>query len=259
MIASIPKRLLVLLASSALAIALVPMFAHPQPADALALTTAAANYSSGSASELHAGSGITEEFVDYESGYSRLLESHWFKYKTSNRRSVYKVWLEDLDGQGLYMYMYNADGRSLSQVNTMWSPAATILAGSHDKNAWYTLKVAPTYSTSRYSKFKVSLMEYPVLSQVYNLKASKKSKRSLSIKWAAQTNATKYQVRYKAKGGSWKTAMATGNSAKLKKLKAGTKYQVKVRAFCKNGWNAKTDKKSNWGTWSAVKTVKTKG
>ncbi len=77
--------------------------------------------------------------------------------------------------------------------------------------------------------------------------ASKKSKK-MTVKWAKVKNATKYQVRYKAKGSSkWKTVTLGDVSKKtVKKLKKGTKYKVQLRAGSAGGW----------GKWSKAKTTK---
>lgn len=83
------------------------------------------------------------------------------------------------------------------------------------------------------------------LTKVKNVKAKKNNKKkSLTIKWGKVKNAKKYQVKVGKKTYNVKKAKLT-----VKKLKAGKKYVVKVRATA-TGFKA--------GAWSKKVTVKFK-
>lgn len=56
--------------------------------------------------------------------------------------------------------------------------------------------------------------------------------RAITVKYAKVSHAKKYKIRYKVKGGSWKTAVVTSKTAyKIKNLKKGKRYYVKVCAI----------------------------
>lgn len=103
--------------------------------------------------------------------------------------------------------------------------------------------------------------EYSVLSvatepdEVENVKVSAKTKNSVTLKWSAVKRATGYRVYvYDAAQGKYvQKAAVKGNSAKVSGLKEGTSYKFKVRA------NFKVDGKNNFGEYSDVLSVKTKG
>lgn len=70
-------------------------------------------------------------------------------------------------------------------------------------------------------------------------------KGKLMVKWAKVTNASKYQVAYKVKGGKWKYTTSSVTNKNLYRLKKKKYYSVKVRA--------QYGKYS--GNWSAVKSI----
>lgn len=81
----------------------------------------------------------------------------------------------------------------------------------------------------------------------------KAKKKSLKVTWNKVNKATGYQYAYKTKKAKkYKYKKTTLTSVKIKKLKSNKKYSVKVRAYTKvNGKNV-------YGSWSNVKSVKTK-
>ncbi len=77
-----------------------------------------------------------------------------------------------------------------------------------------------------------------------------KGKKQFKVKYKKVMDATGFQVQYKIKG-KWKSIKVDTKKAKtitIKKLKSG-KYQVRLRAFVKNG------KKTAYSNWSKVKNV----
>ena len=252
------------------------------------LVQSSENYLPATAETLVLGKHVSGEFVDYRkdagggyigSGALNALEHHWFKFKTTGRDSVYKVRIESLSGDSIGFHRYDSDvsgywmdGTGVSSTSTTYTSTLDDL----DRKATYYVELDAAGGSAynyakRYAKYRLTVTEYPVLYKATGLKAPRKAKTSLTVKWSKQANATKYQVKYREKGGSWKTVTATGNSAKLKGLKAGKAYQVKVRSYRKGGYFVDKDhtnfyerelngsKVSNWGAWSDVKTVKTLG
>ncbi|MBQ9014574.1 MAG: fibronectin type III domain-containing protein [Firmicutes bacterium] len=63
------------------------------------------------------------------------------------------------------------------------------------------------------------------------LSSVKAGKKKLTVKYASVPYATRYQVQYKKKGASkWKTKETGKTRITIRNLKAGKKYQVRVRA-----------------------------
>ncbi len=92
--------------------------------------------------------------------------------------------------------------------------------------------------------------------EVEGLKASAKTKTSVTLKWNAVKRATGYQVFiYSTSKGKYvrKTAVTT-TTAKITGRKEGTSYKFKVRAYFKEA-----DGTSRYGEFSDVLTVKTSG
>ena len=89
------------------------------------------------------------------------------------------------------------------------------------------------------------------------IKSASVSKTAVKLKWGAVNGANGYRVyRYDAASKKWVTVSTVKNgktvSYKESKLKSGTSYKYKVKAYRKVGGN------TYWGTASAVKTYKTK-
>ena len=228
------------------------------------------NLTTDSAQPITLGKSATVEFSksDMESG-GFPNAYYWFSYCHSTRKSVYTIRVDSIDGVKCGVALY--DGESVKQLKSVNLPSNSAYA------AFFSYKVdsSDDYGKLRYvmvgtghswygtswskeinegSAFKVTVTEHPIIKQATGVKASKKTKKSITLKWSKQANATKYQVAVSGK----RPITVTGNSKRITGLKAGKSYKVKVRAYCEGGWNASTDRASNWGPWSSVETVKTK-
>ena len=72
-------------------------------------------------------------------------------------------------------------------------------------------------------------------------------------KKVASTHGQKYQVAYKVKGTSkWKYKKSKNQTIKIKSLKKGKKYQIKVRALA---YASDPKEPPAKGNWSKVKTT----
>ncbi len=102
----------------------------------------------------------------------------------------------------------------------------------------------------------ISITVTPKKQTISSLKSKKK--KALTVKWKKDTKASGYQIQYstdkkfkKFVKNVWVKKSKT-TSVTLKKLKAGKKYFVKVRAY-------KTSGKTNiYGSWSSAKNLKVK-
>ena len=280
---SIPKRTsaaVVFTALLALACAwafAAPRQAHADELQAASLTVQAAesNTTMYYAQELESGKGVIGTFESEDDSNTNLHE-YWYKFKTSNRWSVYSVKVESIDGRYVRCIPYTEGGDKDSDAwkmgwNSENSTTGTLTRYNKDpkKNHWYHFRIDQDYSWGaslyynnralRGDRFKITVTEHPVIKAVTGVKSAKTTKSAITLKWNKQDNATKYQVKWKKKkGGSWKTRTVTANKLKFTKLKKGTKYQFKVRAYCENGYDLANDEETNWTAWTSVKTVRTR-
>ena len=134
-----------------------------------------------------------------------------------------------------------------------------------DKNGKVTIKgigvckfTITAAATSTYNKRSVSvtLQVRPKKASLSSTKAVKGKK--LTVKWKKDSKATGYQIQYCLKKnfkGAKKVVIKKykTTSTTIKKLKAGKKYYVRIRAYK----TVKVDKKSQtlYGDWSAVKST----
>lgn len=266
----LPKKLTAALASVALAATLSPAVglqqaeaAQPElQAASLTAQAAPGNSTMYHAQKLKSGKSVIGTFESKDDSNDNLYD-YWYKFKTSGRWSVYSVKLESIDGRKITIRSYNSDGDEIYGWPGGWgADTSTAVAGYKtdcSRNAWYYFNVDRGYNGAlRYDQFKITATEHPIIKTVTGVKATKRSKTSMTLKWNTQPNASKYQVQYRVKGNNWKSKTLTKNSLALKKLKKNTGYQVRVRAYCKNGYGLANDKKASWSKWSTVKTIKTK-
>ena len=85
-----------------------------------------------------------------------------------------------------------------------------------------------------------------------NLKSVKPGKKKMTVNITKGKGGVQYQIAYKLNKGKWKTKTSKKPKLVIKKLKSKKKYTVRVRYFKKVG------KKTYYGAWSKVKTVKIK-
>jgi len=78
------------------------------------------------------------------------------------------------------------------------------------------------------------------------------AKKAMTVKFTSEGDAAGYQIAYKVKGTSkWKYTSTTSKSKKIKSLKKGKRYNVKIRGFYYTPKQAK-----EYGEWSAAITTK---
>ena len=116
----------------------------------------------------------------------------------------------------------NGNAISKSYYTITYSNSSSKAAGS------YTVKVTfkGNYSGTKTFTYKI------LPRQVSGLKVSTFNTISLKLTWTKLAEAKYYKVEYSTDGKTWKTASTVStNSATVKNLKAGTKYQFRVTAL----------------------------
>lgn len=101
------------------------------------------------------------------------------------------------------------------------------------------------------------------LSKVKSLKVKSTKTTEIKLSWKKVTGADSYKVYYSTDGKKWKETAVTKTSVTIKKLKAGTAYQFKVKAAAGDNTGSassvvKTATKVAKVTLSSVKSSKTK-
>jgi hypothetical protein len=86
----------------------------------------------------------------------------------------------------------------------------------------------------------------------YSVKVEKKGR--LTVKWKKANNVTGFQIEYKGNGKTRtaKVTRGTATSAKLKGLKKGKKYTIRIRSY------RTVDDTPLWSGWSSKRIVKAK-
>lgn len=270
---SIPKSALSVFIGAVLACMCSLAFIAPQKAHADELQAASlvaqpvdltaqanANLTTARAKKVKLGSSATVKFdaADEKGGDA----NYWFKYKLGNRNSVYTVRVDSVDGAACYVDIYNENiGRIGGSYLSSGFPVYTFIEPIETSSQFGKMRYVRISERGAHygDAFKVTAKEHPVIKQATGLKATKKAKNALSLKWNKVSGATKYKVAYKKVGAEdWKYKNVKSTKITLKKLKKNTKYEVQVQAFHKGGWNTVDKQASNWGPWSNSKTYKTK-
>ena len=273
---SIPKSMLSVLIGAMLACMCTLAFIVPQKAHADELQAASleaqsvdltaqanANLTTAKAKKIKLGSSAKVNF-DAADAADNGYAYYWFKYKLGSRNSVYTVRVDSVDGAQCHVDFYNENIRELAFSNLgSGTPADVFIEPIKTSSQFGKMRYVEIIASGSYANygdtFKVTVKEHPVIKQVAGVKATKKAKNALSLKWSKVSGATKYKVAYKKVGAeNWKYKTVKSTKVTLKKLKKNTKYEVQVQAFRKGGWNTVDNQAANWGPWSNSKTYKTK-
>ena len=188
----------------------------------------------------------------------------YYKFKTQNVPGVTYTFkninVSSENGRNLWCRIQDAEGEDIYSEEDGIGNNFNYEYGASQKTSTYKLKKNTTYYISVCAYPTAKNVDYrmdfkfsydkPAKAALKSLKSSKK--KTLTVKWSAVANATKYEVAYKVKGGKWKYKKVTGKSITLKKLKSKKKYTVKIRAIRTVAGKTLT------GAWSSTKTKKVK-
>lgn len=177
-------------------------------------------------------------------------ECHFYKFKVEKKRTVILNFYTPVtdDNNEVWFYLYNSSGEAISNL-------ISIDDDSEENTA--TLKKtlsAGTYyigvsTPDSYVRYTVKTAYKPYATKITNLASKNKS---ITVKWKEKSGITGYQIQYSQKS-NFKNAKkvkvsADNTSKKIKGLKAGKKYYVRIRtyktAFEKNYYSDWSSKKS---------------
>lgn len=176
------------------------------------------------------------------------------KLKESGTSSVKLSWKKTKGATGYRLYKYNSKTKKWEKVKTTSKTSYTVKK----------LKAGTTYKfrvraytkngkKTKWGKYYETLKVTTKPAKVKKLKAKSTTTKSVSLSWKKVTGATGYRVyKYDSKTKKWVKIKSTkSTSYTVKKLKSGTKYKFRVKAYKKlNG-------KTYWGSASETLTVKT--
>lgn len=162
-------------------------------------------------------------------------------------------WKKVKNADGYQVYLYKSDGwKKIGTTKNLYFEADDLASAKQYKFKVraYDKKNGKTY----YGSFSSVLVSATDPDEVEALKASAKTKTSVTLKWEKEKRATGYQVYLydSAKKKYVKKAVVKANSVTIKELKAGKTYKFKVRAYFK------AEGKYYYGEFSDVLSVKTK-
>lgn len=166
-------------------------------------------------------------------------------------------WNKVSGADGYLLYRYNSSTKQWKKIKTTKKNRYEVENLKAGTKYDFTVRAYDKTSSgvTYYGAYASTLTTYTAPDEVDNLKATKKTKSSVTLKWSKAKGASKYQVYLydtAAKKYVRKTTVS-GTSTTISNLKAGTTYKFKVRAY-----KAVGDTKY-YGEFSDVRKVKTAG
>ncbi len=164
-------------------------------------------------------------------------------------------WSKVSSVDGYQVFLYNSGTKKWTKLGntkkTYFEADDLMSAKAYKFRVRVYKKASSGYDYSPY----VTLLAATAPDEVDNLKASAKTKNTVTLKWNAVKRATGYQVfMYDASQGKYvRKAVTAKTTAKISSLKEGTNYKFKVKAYFK------ANSKYYYGEYSDVLTVKTTG
>ncbi len=159
--------------------------------------------------------------------------------------------VKNADGYQVYMYK-SGEWKRIGTTKNLYFEADDLASAKQ-----YKFKVRAydqKGSKKYYGSFSSVLLSATDPDEVEGLKASSKTKTTITLKWEKEKRATGYQVYIysSSKNKYVKRTVVKSNSATIKDLKAGKTYKFKVRAYFK------AEGKYYYGEFTDVLSVKTK-
>lgn len=163
-------------------------------------------------------------------------------------------WKKVSGAEGYVVYMYTSNGWQ-SQGSTKKTKFEVDDLASAKQYKFRVRAYDLTNGKKTYGAYSSVLVSATDPDEVENLKASKKTTTSVTLKWSKEKRATGYQVyMYDSTQKKYvRKVTVKGTTATIKNLKAGTTYKFKVRAYFK------PEEKRYYGEFSDVLSVKTSG
>ena len=164
---------------------------------------------------------------------------------TVGSTSVQLSW-KKVTGATSYSVEYSTDGKKWTTKSFTGTSAK--ISGLKSNTSYKFRVRAYNKSAKTYGAYSSTVTAATAIAQVKSLKAKAASSTSVTLSWSKVSGAKNYEV-WQLNGKKWvKVATTTKTSVTVKKLKANTTYQFKVRAV---------DKKKVAGDYSSVVKVTT--
>ncbi len=154
--------------------------------------------------------------------------------------------------------IYRSTGSSYSKLTTVTAKSATV---SYKNGYKFKVRAYRKLSGKNYfgdfsavvtaTKKSSSGTSTSSLAKVNNLRVTEVDDDEIDIVWSKVSGAAGYRVYYKTTNGSWVKFNTKKTSADLERLKSGTTYQIKIRAYKTSGG------KKVYGSYSSTLKVST--
>lgn len=201
-------------------------------------------------------SGVKSSDYDTTGLSTQFVATPSLNTLTNLRDGLQLRWGKVDGASGYKLYRKTASAKKWTQIKTIQGSATTKYVDKTAKNdTVYTYTVrAFTKSGQSYYHTKGITQRRVGSASIKSLRAP--SKKTITVKWKTVSKASGYQVKYSTdkEMGKATTVSVSGqseSSKNLTKLKADTRYYVRVRAYRSVGG------KKIYGAWSAQKSVKT--
>ena len=166
-------------------------------------------------------------------------------------------WKKVSGADGYLLYRYNTSTKKWKKIKTTSKTRYEVEHLKAGTKYYFTVRAydKTKSGTTYYGPYASTLTTYTAPDEVENLKVTKTTKSSVSLKWSKAKGASKYQVYlYDTAAKKYvRKATVSGTSATISGLKSGVTYKFKVRAY-KAAGNAKY-----YGDFSDSRSAKTTG
>lgn len=166
-------------------------------------------------------------------------------------------WKKVAGADGYLLYRYNTSTKKWQKIKTTSKTRYEVEHLKAGTKYQFTVRAydKTKSGTTYYGPYAATLTTYTAPDEVDNLKVTKTTQTSVSLKWSKAKGASKYQVyQYDSAAKKYvRKATVSGTSATISGLKSGVTYKFKVRAYKAVG-NTKY-----YGDFSDVRKAKTTG
>jgi hypothetical protein len=206
------------------------------------------------------GHAFTNQPSLTSSKYSPVTKPAQVKVKsyTSSTNYITLKWGKVSGAAGYRVYRYNSSTKEWETLKTISSGSTVSYKDSTAKaGKIYYYKVRAYKKDGSSKVWGTSSSNFTALTKCSQVKISSASatKNTVTLKWD-KVNSSGYEIQqYDSSAKKWvkvKTVSSSTTSYKISKLKKGTTYKFRVRAYKTKGDQTK------YGSWSATKSVKTK-
>ena len=180
------------------------------------------------------------------------------KSKKQTTTSITLNWSKATGANGYEVYQYNTSKKKWEKIGTTTKTSYEIKKLKEGTKYKFKVRAYKTVSKKKYCGSYSSELQATTKisnpSKVKGLKAKKQTTTTVTLSWSKASGATGYEVyKYNTSKKKWeKVGSTTKTSYTVKKLKAGTKYKFKVRAY------KTVNKKKYYGSYSSELQTATK-